>query len=87
MTEDDLEIIRAEIARAVKETVNGKIDSIARKLEEHNAKHEADMEDMKPYMQAAAGGKLLYGVFKVLVAVAIGWVSIKSAFPTFSVHF
>lgn len=87
MTEDDLKVMRDEIARAIKETVNGKIDAMRAEIKEHNLKHERDMDEMKPYMQIAAGGKLVYSALKLLAGIAVSYVAIKTALPSFQIHF
>lgn len=45
--ENIVEIIR----QTIKETVNGKIDRIEKKLDEHNAKHEEDMREIRPVIK------------------------------------
>lgn len=63
MTSDDLALVKGIIIDAVeasvkgtvpdeiKKTVNGKIDGLRKLVEEHNEKHEKDMEDIKPVLQ------------------------------------
>lgn len=46
-----LEVLRTEIAFAIKMNVNGKIDAISGKLDDHNVKHEKDMERMMPIIE------------------------------------
>ena len=85
MTEDDLKIMRDEIARAIKLQVNGKIDAISTKIDQHNRKHEEDMEEIKPYMQFASGLGVLWKIILMLGSLAVAWATIKSAFPNFNI--
>lgn len=57
MTDQELKIMREEIAFVMKTTVNGKIDQIDRKLTEHNEKHEKDFERMVPIIEAYESGQ------------------------------
>lgn len=57
MNDDLLEAMRSEIATAIKTNVNGKIDAISKKLDEHNVKHEKDMERMIPIIEAFEEGQ------------------------------
>ena len=47
-----LQAIQDQIEYTIKKTVNGKIDKIDKKIDEHNFKHEADMQDLKPIIEA-----------------------------------
>ena len=59
-----VERTRETIAVAIKDVVNGKIDRLSAKIDEHNARHEADMvevrkniEDTKPIVIAFKKGQ------------------------------
>ena len=43
MSEETMSVIREEIRKTIKETVNGKIDKINEIIEVHNTSHELDM--------------------------------------------
>lgn len=57
MDEQMLEVMRTEIAFAIKMTVNGKIDNIQRCIDAHNLSHEADMKRMMPIIEAFEQGQ------------------------------
>lgn len=57
---------KAFIEDVIKSTVNGKIDRLTDKVDQHNAKHEEDMRDVRehieqtrPIIEAYQGGKAL----------------------------
>lgn len=84
MTPDQFQLFlkdnRESTARAIKETVNGKIDELRREVNDHNKKHEADMKEMKPFMQGAAGLQLIFKFFLMVGSLSVGWVAIKDVF-------
>lgn len=55
MTEEQLETITnnlsAKLVETVKTTVNGKIDALHTKVDAHNQRHEADMEEVRKHME------------------------------------
>lgn len=64
--------INVAVPIAIKETVNGKIDRLSKKVDDH-------MVDMKPYMQGITGVKFVYRTILTLGALGAAWVGIKSA--------
>lgn len=64
MTEEDRLLIREEIVKAVKETVNGKIDRLDQKLTTH-------MEEVEPYLRAGDALKVGKGFMKWLAGTVI----------------
>jgi hypothetical protein len=89
MTKRDLKIVQEAITKAVRETVNGKIDNlklqvegINGKIEYHNSKHEADMEEIKPFIQGARGLGLLWKVGFGIIGAVVLWGQFKQMFPT-----
>ena len=80
MTEDDLKIMRDEIARAIKLQVNGKIDEMRNDLVEHNKKHEADMQEIRPYLQFVGGLGVLSKVVVWIGGLALAALAIKELF-------
>lgn len=80
MNDELLAVMREEICKAVEETVNGKIDIIRTELFIHNAKHEMDMEEMKPFMQGAAGLQIIFRICVAVGSLAVGWLAIKQIF-------
>lgn len=81
MTDDDRTLMREEIARAIKETVNGKIDGLSVEVKEMREEHQAHMEEIKPFIQAKAGLSILSKGFLWLGSLAAAYFAIKSAFP------
>lgn len=81
-------------AETIKVTVNGKIDGIKHDIadvkddmRQHNERHEADMvlvkdhmKTVEPYLQGAAGMKLLGNGIKYFAGVAVAWVALKAFF-------
>lgn len=57
LTPEMLEVMRTEIAFAVKTTVNGKIDALSLKIDGHNTQHEKDMVRMMPVIEAFEGAQ------------------------------
>lgn len=55
MTPEDYQKMQLFIAEAVKVTVNGKIDKISTKLDEHIQQHEQDRKDLQPMIEAFKG--------------------------------
>lgn len=77
MTEADRDIMKEEIKLAIKETVNGKIDALKLLVETHNTKHEADMQEIKPFLQGAAGLGLLWKLFISVAGLIVAYTTIK----------
>ena len=80
MTDEQLRILKEEVRIAVRETVNGKIDRVRDKLDEHIRQHEIDMEEIKPFMRGAAGLGLLWKGLIVVGGLAVAYTQIKSIF-------
>ncbi len=74
------QLIRDEVAKGIKLNVNGKIDAMRQDLADHNRQHEADMQEMLPYMQFASGLGIIWKVVLGIGSLAVGWVALKSAF-------
>jgi DNA-binding SARP family transcriptional activator len=72
-----LEVLR----ETIKITVNGKIDDLKKIIEDHNERHEKDMADIKPIIEAYQGfntaGNLVKWVAGVGTAVGVLWLMIK----------
>ncbi len=71
-------------AEVIERTVNGKINNLTKLVEEHNAKHEDDMKEVRshiaevrPYLDSARGVKFLGETGKwiasTIVVVAAAW--------------
>ena len=67
---------REAIVAVIKETVNGKIDRLTDKMDEHNRTHETDMkevrahiEETKPIIDAYKGSKVLGEFIKWVAGV------------------
>lgn len=82
MNETDISFLREEIAKTIKTTVNGKIDRLTELVEEHNRKHEKDMEDIKPIIEAYQGfntaGNLVKWIAGVGTAIGVLWITLMS---------
>ena len=91
MTEEELGVLRAEIAFSIKTTVNGKIDALRGDIQEHNTKHENDMERMMPIIltyeaseaalnTAKTSGKVVLWIAGFITAVGGAVLVIKQLF-------
>lgn len=89
MKKAELQTIERMVAQAVEKTVppiiaatvNGKIDKLDTKFDEHIEQHKADMEELRPYIQAK--GSLTF-IFKSIVSMgslAAAWLAIRSVIP------
>lgn len=74
------ECIADSVKQTIKVEVNGKIDALSKKIDEHNTKHEADMAEIKPYIQAVTGLGIVFKLFISLGSIAVGWLAIKQIF-------
>lgn len=72
-----LPIVAAEVSKAVKQTVNGRIEEMHKEM---TASFDANMQEIRPLLQAAAGGKILYRVFTTAGSIAVGWIALKQTF-------
>lgn len=74
-----------QIQETIKTTVNGKIDSISAKIDEHNSKHEADMVRILPvleaYESAQNGGRLALKIAGVGTVLGTAWITAKTIWP------
>lgn len=52
MNPADLQILKDEISKSIKETVNGKIDRLTADVAAHNKKHEGHMNRIMPVLEA-----------------------------------
>lgn len=91
MTPDDLDILKEHIVTVIKSTVNGKIDAIEKKIDQHNFKHEADLVEIKehiaetkPVIEAYKGlntaGNLVKWIAGVGTAIGVLWVMAMQIF-------
>ena len=78
MEPEVLQVIRDTI----KQTVNGKIDHLTQMMEEHNEKHEQDMRDIKPIIEAynsvSVVGNGIKWVAGVGTAIGVLWMVAKA---------
>lgn len=79
-TQEQKDEIGAMIASGIKISVNGKIDKIEKKIDEHNTRHESDMEEIKPYLQFATGLGIVFKVVLTIGSLATAWLAIKGVF-------
>lgn len=81
MNDEDRTLMREEIQKAIKETVNGKIDGLRTEVKEMREEHQAHMEEIKPFIQAKASASFLSKVFLWLGGLAAAYLAIKSVIP------
>ncbi len=78
--------IQETIQVTVREVVNGKVDKISQKIDEHNTKHEADMVRILPvleaYESAQNGGRLALKIGTGVTVIGGAWLVIKQIFPS-----
>lgn len=72
--------VEEAVPPAIKVTVNGKIDRIDKKLDEHNLKHQSDMDELKPYLQFASGLGIIFKLIVAIGSIAMAWLAIKGVF-------
>ena len=89
MNEKQIQTLTARLIKAneestnkiVKETVNGKIDILRAEIKKHSEKHERDMEDIKPVIEAYKGTKVVGEMMKWISSVGLGawglWMLLK----------
>ncbi len=75
-----------QIQETIEITVNGKIDKISTKIDEHNTKHEADMVRILPvleaYESAQNGGRLALKIVGVGTVLGTAWITAKTIWPS-----
>ena len=88
MTKRDLKIVQDSVAKTIKETVNGKIDNLKgqvgelkEQIEQHNRRHEADMQDIKPFIQGARGIGMVWKIVIGFVGILVLFGQLKQLFP------
>jgi len=80
------------VREEIKVTVNGKIDKLDKKIDEHNAKHEADMKRVMPIIEAfelserrladaKEGGRAVIYVAGFITAIGGAWLVLKNIWP------
>ena len=93
MNQEEVERLLDCVRDTIEKKVNGRIEALHTKVDEHNSKHEEDMDIVKehmkkvePILEAYTGGKALGGLVKwaagVITAVGIVWLAIKGELPT-----
>lgn len=77
--------IKGQVAESIQVFVNGKIDKLHTILEHQNEvtdgfikQHERDMEEMRPFVQGAAGVRLVWKGVVSLGSLAVAWLAIKN---------
>lgn len=80
MNDEDRKIMCETIEAVVRKTVNGKIDGIKQDIKDHNTKHEADMQEIKPLLQVFAGGRVIGNLLTWVSGVAVAYLMIKGLF-------
>lgn len=90
MTPDDIrKTIEEAVGKSIDAKVNGKIDRLSEKIDQHNAKHEEDLVEIKehmaetrPIIEAYKGfntaGNLVKWMAGVGTAIGVLWIMIRS---------
>ena len=83
MNAEQFKIFQEETKKAIESTirvvVNGKIDLMTQKLDDHVAQHEGEMEDLRPIIEAWRGSKILGELLKWLGGLAIAYLALKNS--------
>lgn len=61
----------------MREMIKEEIIPIQDAIEAHNKKHEADMAEMKPYLQFASGLGIIFKVVLMIGSLALAWTAIQ----------
>ena len=81
MTPKQFQKFLEENERATKEAVqthvNGKIDEMRKDLNTYSNKHEKDMEDLRPIIEAYKGGRVFGNFIKWSAAVGVSYLALK----------
>ena len=81
MTKRDLKIVQESIIKTIKETVNGKIDNLSKKIDENHEMHRSDMGEIMPFIQGAQGLSVLWKIVIGLVGAIVLFGQFKQLFP------
>lgn len=88
MTEREINQIRGIIQETIKTTVNGKIDAISTKLDEHIDAHAKDQKAMKPMIDSfdnwSGFKQILFTIFFPILGVLGAFGGIGEVFNLFS---
>ena len=88
MTPEQLHDLKEDLKSVIQDKVNGKIDRIERKLDEHNVRHEAIVADILPIIKEykdrqirdaflKEAGERIKWIAGVGTAIGIVWLFIK----------
>lgn len=66
-------------AQTEMEEIEKKIDDVSAKLDLHIEQHAKDMDELKPFIQAKAGGTILFKFLVGIGALAMAYVAFKNA--------
>ena len=84
MNAEQFKIFQEETKKAIENTirvvVNGKIDRMSQKLDDHVTQHEGEMNDLRPIIEAYRGSKVLGEMLKWLAIVGAAFLFLKSNF-------
>lgn len=69
------------ISKTIQQTVNGKIDALKQQITEHNRRHEADMNEIKPYIQGVKGLGLLWKIIIGAIGGIVLFGQLRQMFP------
>lgn len=66
------------IKEVIQTVVNGKIDRMSQKLDDHVIQHQGEMEDLRPIIEAYKGSKIVGELIKWVGGIAIAWLAFKN---------
>lgn len=88
MTSEDLKIVEDTIERVVKAQVNGKIDRLTVKIDEHIVAHnlerketEGFRDEVRELLKTKTGLTFLFKGVLGAGSLALAWTALKSVFP------
>ena len=62
---------------AVQKYINGKLDLMSNKLDTHVTEHKAEMDDLRPIIEAYKGGRVFGNFIKWSAAVGVSYLALK----------
>ena len=87
MNEEEIERLLERVEAVIQTKVNGRIESLHHKVDEHNAKHEMDMADVRehmknvsPILEGLQGAKVIGEAMKWLAGVVAAWILFHEVF-------
>ena len=73
------------IREVIQTVVNGKIDRMSQKLDDHITQHQGEMESLLPIIEAYKGSKILGELAKWVGGIAIAWLAFKNVLHLYDI--